>query len=171
LLEWSRIQVGSLVPKKNNINISELLKRNIDGLATQALAKNIHVKDEFDDELVVYADDKMVSTIVRNLLSNAIKFTPDGGSITVVSAKKIIGDNKIIETEIRDTGVGISEENVNKLFKIEQNYRSKGTNDETGTGLGLILCQEFLNQNNGTIRVESEPNVGSSFIFTLECAM
>lgn len=171
LLEWSRIQVGSLISSKINFDLSKLLKSNIDGLEAQALAKNINIKCEFDDNLFVHADDKMISTIVRNLLSNAIKFTPKGGSITVISEEKIINDKKVIETAIKDTGVGISEENVNKLFKIEQNYQSRGTDNEVGTGLGLILCNEFLTQNNGTIRVESQPNVGSSFIFTLDCSI
>jgi len=75
----------------------------------------------------------------------------------------------MIETEIRDTGIGINEENMSKLFQIEQNCNSKGTNNESGTGLGLILCKEFINQNDGNIRVESELTVGSSFIFDLEC--
>ena len=75
----------------------------------------------------------------------------------------------MIETEIRDTGIGINEENMSKLFQIEQNYNSKGTNNESGTGLGLILCKEFINHNDGIIRVESELTVGSSFIFDLEC--
>ncbi|MBP7471308.1 MAG: histidine kinase, partial [Flavobacterium sp.] len=96
------------------------------------------------------------------------KFTPNGGTIIIASEKKIVSEKKIIETEIRDTRIGMEEEAIQKLFKIEQNYMSKGTNNETGTGLGLILCKEFLNQNNGTIRVESQPNIGSNFIFTLD---
>jgi signal transduction histidine kinase len=117
----------------------------------------------------VYADEKMISTVIRNLISNAIKFTPNGGTITISSEERIVNNKKVIETEIRDTGVGMSKEDILKLFKIEQNYLSIGTNKETGTGLGLILCKEFLNLNNGTISVESQPNVGSSFIFTLDC--
>lgn len=168
LLDWSRIQGGSLKSIKTEFNLSELLKNNIEGHMPQASAKNISFESKIEENIVINADEKMISTVIRNLISNAIKFTPNGGSIVISSKEKVINDKKVIETEIHDTGVGISEENLHKLFKIEQNYNSKGTNNETGTGLGLILCKEFINQNNGEIRVESQPNLGSNFIFTLE---
>lgn len=168
LLEWSRIQTGSLEPVKINFNLSNLLNINVEGSIPQALAKNIQIESNFNENLIICADEKMISTMVRNLISNAIKFTPNGGTITISSERKIVSDNKIIETTIRDTGIGMEEEDIQKLFKIEQNYMSKGTNNEMGTGLGLILCKEFLNQNDGEIRVESQPNIGSNFIFTLD---
>jgi two-component system, sensor histidine kinase and response regulator len=168
LLDWSRIQGGSLKSIKADFNLSDLLKNNIEGHVPQALAKNIVFESKVEENILVNADEKMISTVIRNLISNAIKFTPAGGAITVTTREKTINDNSVIEIEIHDTGIGISEENLTKLFKIEQNYNSKGTNNESGTGLGLILCKEFVNQNNGTIRVESQPYLGSSFIFTLE---
>ena len=167
LLEWSRIQTGSIKSIKSNFDLSTLLATNIEGIKGQALTKNIQILSNINKNLVIHADEKMISTVVRNLISNAIKFTPNGGTITVSSEEKMISDKKIIETEIRDTGIGMNEMEIQKLFKIEENYISKGTNNETGTGLGLILCKEFLNQNNGTIRIESQPNIGSNFIFTL----
>jgi signal transduction histidine kinase len=112
----------------------------------------------------------MVSTITRNLMSNAIKFTPEGGTITISSKEIIVNCKKIIETTITDTGIGMSEEKVRNLFKIEHNYRSVGTDKEAGTGLGLVLCNEFVEKNSGTIKVISKENVGSSFIFTLEAS-
>lgn len=169
LLEWARIQGGRIKSVKNNFNLSDLLVNNMEGSMPQAIAKNIQLKSNIKENLGVYADEKMISTVIRNLISNAIKFTPNGGTITILSEEKIVNNKKVIETEIRDTGVGMSQEDIQKLFKIEQNYMSKGTNKESGTGLGLILCKEFLNLNDGTIRVESQPNVGSSFIFTLDC--
>ncbi|PKP38848.1 MAG: hypothetical protein CVT98_04535, partial [Bacteroidetes bacterium HGW-Bacteroidetes-15] len=95
---------------------------------------------------------------------------PKGGTINISSEEISLNDKKLIEITITDTGIGISGENVNKLFKIEHNYKSTGTNNEAGTGLGLILCKEFIEKNNGTIKVKSEQNVGSSFIFTVEAA-
>lgn len=168
LLQWSRIQIGSLESVKVDFDLRNLIDINIEGSRPQALTKNIQIKSNIQENLLICADEKMISTVVRNLISNAIKFTPNGGTITISSEKKIVSDKKIIETEIRDTGIGMEEEAIQKLFKIEQNYMSKGTNNETGTGLGLILCKEFLNQNNGTIRVESQPNIGSNFIFILD---
>lgn len=167
LLEWSRIQIGSLESIKADFDLSNLLAINIEGYRPQALAKNIQIKSNIEKNLLMHADEKMISTVIRNLISNAIKFTPNGGTITISSKKKIDADKKIIETEIRDTGIGMKEEDIQKLFKIEHNYLSKGTNNEIGTGLGLILCKEFLNQNDGEIRIESQPNIGSNFIFTL----
>ena len=169
LLDWARIQRGSLKSVKNNFNLSNLLLHNIEGHIPQALAKSINFESNFDKNIFINADEKMITAVVRNLISNAIKFTPKGGHISISTKEKIINNKRRIETEIRDTGVGITEENMSKLFQIEQNYNSKGTNNESGTGLGLILCKEFINQNDGNIRVESELTVGSSFIFDLEC--
>ncbi|SNR63707.1 hybrid sensor histidine kinase/response regulator [Lutibacter flavus] len=171
LMNWARIQNGSLKSEKNNINLSSLLNKNIEGHTPQALAKNIHFNSQFDENLVVNADEKMISTVVRNLISNAIKFTPNGGEIVVSSKELLVNNKKVIETEIKDNGIGMSYEDLNKLFKIEHNFISKGTNNETGTGLGLILCKEFISKNDGEIRVESKLELGSKFIFDLECAL
>lgn len=170
LLEWARMQQGSLTSVKNNVNLNTLLDDTMKGHYSQAIAKGINFEMSLDDNLKVFADEKMISTVVRNLISNAIKFTDKGGVISISSGIKVIDDKTVIETSIKDSGIGISEEDISKLFRIENNYSSQGTNNEKGTGLGLILCKEFLNQNNGTIRVESEPNVGSDFVFTLDMA-
>ena len=171
LLHWARIQQGSLKSEMHKINLSELLVNNISGHLPQALAKSILLKSNFEKNIYINGDEKMIAAVVRNLISNAIKFTPKGGLISVSTKQKIRNNKNIIETIIKDSGVGIDKEDQKKLFKIEHNYQSKGTNNESGTGLGLILCKEFLNQNNGNIRVESTPKVGSSFIFELECAV
>ncbi len=170
LLEWSRVQVGSIAPNKEIFKLSDLVTHNIAGVSSLAFSKNISLISNFHQKLSVYADKKMVSTITRNLLANAIKFTPKGGTITILS-KEIRSDNKkMIETTIADTGIGMSEDNVRNLFKIEHNYRSAGTENEAGTGLGLVLCKEFIEKNNGTIKVISKENVGSRFSFTLEAS-
>lgn len=170
LLDWSRMQGGNLRSEKTNCNLSSLLNSNIEGHIPQASAKNIKLAYDIDENLPVCADEKMISTVIRNLISNAIKFTPIGGQIFVSSKEKFINDIKVIETEIKDTGVGMSYDQMNKLFKIEHNVCSKGTNNESGTGLGLVLCKEFISQNDGHIRVESELAVGSRFIFDLACS-
>lgn len=170
LLDWSRLQGGNLRSEKTNCNLSSLLNSNIEGHIPQASAKNIQVDSDIDENLPVCADEKMISTVIRNLISNAIKFTPNGGHIFVSSKEKYIDDKKVIETEIKDSGVGMSYDQMNKLFKIQHNVSSKGTNNESGTGLGLVLCKEFISQNDGHIRVESEPQIGSRFIFDLGCS-
>lgn len=170
LLEWSRVQIGSIEPNFESFNLSDLLTHNIAGVSPLVSSKKIVLTANFVKDLKVLADKKMVSTITRNLLSNAIKFTPKGGTITISSKEIMVDNKKMIETIIADTGIGMSAEKVKKLFKIEHNYRSAGTDKETGTGLGLVLCNEFIEKNNGTIKVISKENVGSSFIYTLEAS-
>ncbi|HEY9170386.1 MAG TPA: PAS domain S-box protein [Lutibacter sp.] len=170
LLEWSRVQVGSIAPNKEIFKLSDLVAHNIAGVSSLAFSKNINLSSKFHQKSNVYADKKMISTISRNLMSNAIKFTPKGGTITISSKEIMLDNKKMIETTIADTGIGMSEEKVRNLFKIEHNYRSSGTDNEAGTGLGLVLCKEFIEKNNGTIKVISKENVGSSFIFTLEAS-
>ena len=170
LLEWSRVQIGSIEANKENLNLSDLLTHNIAGVNPLVSSKKIALIADFPKNLRVFADKKMISTITRNLMSNAIKFTPKGGTITISSKEIMVNGKKMIETTITDTGIGMSEEKVRNLFKIEHNYRSAGTDKEVGTGLGLVLCNEFIEKNNGTIKVISKENVGSSFIFTLEAS-
>ncbi|HCE55784.1 MAG: hypothetical protein APF83_10085 [Lutibacter sp. BRH_c52] len=170
LLEWSRVQIGSIAPEFENFILSDLLSHNIAGVSPLVSSKNINLKANFPENLNVFGDKKMISTIIRNLLSNAIKFTSKGGTITISSKEMMLNNKKIIETTIADTGIGMSEEKIKNLFKIEHNYRSAGTDKESGSGLGLVLCKEFIEKNNGTIKVISEENAGSSFIFTLEAS-
>jgi signal transduction histidine kinase len=114
-------------------------------------------------DIQVYADIEMVQTIFRNLVSNAVKFTPKGGKIEVFAE---MDDNYIIIT-VKDNGIGISESNIAKIFKIDEQFSSIGTDGEKGTGLGLLLCQEMVKKNEGEIWVESIPGDGTSFSFTL----
>ena len=167
LLEWSRVQIGSIAPEFENFILSDLLSHNIAGVSPLVSSKNISLKANFQENLNVFGDKKMISTIIRNLLSNAIKFTSKGGTITISSKEMMLNNKKIIETTIADTGIGMSEDKMKNLFKIEHNYRSAGTDKESGSGLGLVLCKEFIEKNNGTIKVVSEENIGTSFIFTL----
>ena len=105
----------------------------------------------------------MITTVIRNLLSNSLKYTLSGGEVKLYSS---VNDNEI-ELTVEDNGVGIRKEDIHKLFRIDINFSTNGTNSETGTGLGLILCKEFVEKNGGKIWVESEQGIGSKFKFTL----
>lgn len=162
LLQWARSQMQSDSVKPQLIHIAELAKEVVALLRLQAEAKHISINVRTDDTAYAFADWDMVNLVLRNLLSNAIKFTPENGSVT-------LGVNKLpsgVEIFVRDTGKGISPEDLRQIN--EQNYYStKGTMGESGTGLGLMLCKEFLGRNGGKMHIESEQGKGSVFSFTL----
>ncbi len=163
LLEWSRSQTGRIQFNPHTVDLNEITSGVLYILQLNANAKNIALVNEVPPESYVHADDNMIRTVIRNLASNAVKFTPSGGTITVY-AKRF---EHYFEMGIRDTGVGISQENINKLFRIDTTFRGVGTANEKGTGLGLILCKEFINKHEGDIWVESTEGKGSTFIFTI----
>jgi signal transduction histidine kinase len=161
--DWSRVQSGTLEAKPTRIDLSEMAEQHIQLFTSYAQNKDIQLSIESQGKSMVFADRNMVSAIMRNLLNNAIKFTNKGGEVHVT----ILASNNNFELSITDIGVGISEENLRKLFIEGETFRSKGTADESGTGLGLILCKTFVSMNNGTIRAESAPGKGSRFTITL----
>jgi signal transduction histidine kinase len=163
LLEWSRSQTGNIEFKPEPFDIAGMLKQNQDLLLQQAQNKKISVRIEGENTLMISAHRNSVNTVVRNLLSNAIKFTPADGIIVLKSA---VFENKVV-VSICDNGVGMSKETVDKLFRIDSKHTTKGTADEKGTGLGLILCKEFVEKNGGRIWVDSAPGKGSTFSFEL----
>ena len=163
LLEWSRAQTGRLKFEMQTLNLYDLVISNIDLLIAQAQNKNIQIINDIDPEINIHADKNTVLTVLRNLLSNAIKYTHKGGKIRISANIK----NKYVKVTVADDGIGIPKEKQDKLFRIDENYSQKGTNDESGTGLGLILCKEFVEKNKGEINVESKEGEGSKFIFTL----
>jgi len=163
LLEWSRAQTGSIEFKPEPFDLNVLLEENKELLKTQALNKKINVLHEDQSLLPIKAHKHSVNTVVRNLVANAIKFTPEGGTVTVNAQH---GKGEVL-VSITDTGVGIPASVIGKLFRIDTKHSTKGTADEKGTGLGLILCKEFIEKNGGTIGVQSEEGKGSTFYFTL----
>ncbi|MFC2104844.1 PAS domain S-box protein [Bacteroidota bacterium] len=163
LLDWSRSQTGILKFKPEKICINNLVKENIDLLISTAQNKNIQIYSEFDNDLFAFADKNMVRTIIRNLISNAIKYTNQGGYIKINS----YCNSNFCELSVSDSGIGISEENITKIFKIDESFSTSGTEKEKGTGLGLILCKEFVEKNKGKLKVQSKPGKGSTFSFTL----
>ena len=163
LLEWSRVQRKSVTFFPVQSNIYLIAENIIKILSMQASNKKIELINNIPEHQKAFCDENMVSTIIRNLVSNAIKFTSEKGSVTISSEDS--GD--YVRTEVKDTGIGMSEEDMDKLFKIDAHHTTRGTSDEKGTGLGLILCKEFVEMNGGEISVESKPGEGTNFSFTL----
>ena len=146
-----------------NFDISEALLRNLALFGPNAKQKQITLKSSFQEGLFAYADEKMVDAVVRNLISNALKFTHAHGHVEVA----ITQDDRFLEVSVSDTGVGISPEVLQKLFRIDEKCRNLGTAGERGTGLGLILCKELVEKGGGKIWVKSEVRKGTSFTFTI----
>jgi signal transduction histidine kinase/Tfp pilus assembly protein PilF len=163
LLEWSRSQTGNIEFKPERFDLTSLLQQNKELLNTQAQNKNISLVFNPDSTLSVDAHRHSVNTVVRNLISNAIKFTPQGGTITLSTEVK----ENLLVVSVKDTGVGMPKEVLDKLFRIDTKHTTKGTADEKGTGLGLILCKDFIEKNGGRIWVTSEVGKGSIFSFQL----
>ena len=163
LMHWAKAQTGKITVIPENSSMDNLLSITIPLVSGSALKKNITIESIVDKDDLVYIDNSLTTTILRNLLTNAIKFTHTNGRITVSTQKK----NEFLEVSISDTGVGIDPKNLDKLFRIDSKVSSPGTESEEGTGLGLILCKEFVEKQGGTIWVTSELGKGSTFTFTL----
>ncbi len=163
LLAWARSQTGNIDFTREPFDISQVLEENRELLQAQATTKSITILSESPGVLMTNANRNSVTTVVRNLLSNAIKFTPVGGAVKLQAEKA----GTEIRVSVSDTGVGMSKKILDKLFRIDAKHTTPGTQNETGTGLGLILCKDFVEKNGGRIWVESEEGKGSVFYFTL----
>ena len=163
LLEWSRLQSGRIVVAKEPLSLLEVINYNINISKAGALSKNITVKYVDETDYIVNTDKALLNTILRNLIGNAIKYTPNFGEI-VISTNETI-DFYIIS--ITDSGIGMTDEDIKKLFRTDITHSTPGTNNEKGTGLGLILCNDFVKKIGGYIWVESDYGHGATFRFTL----
>jgi two-component system sensor histidine kinase/response regulator len=165
LLQWAKSQMQADNIRPQIIDISLLIEETFHLLHLQAEAKKIHTSFRSDNNVFISADRDMISLVLRNLVSNAIKFTPESGSVSI----GVHTLENYVEIYVKDTGLGIDEE---ALEKLNQNnyYSTKGTASESGTGLGLMLCKEFLIKNGGQLFIESKPGNGSTFSFTLPLA-
>ncbi len=163
LLEWSRSQTGTLSFTPKTIDYQTVINNSTSVLKLLADQKNIEIKKESDLELKLFADQAMIETVLRNLISNAIKFTSEGGQIEILARK--VNDDILIS--VKDNGVGIPKEDCKNLFKIDSKVKRKGTNGEDGSGLGLVLCHEFITKHNGKIWVESGLGKGSEFTLSI----
>ncbi len=162
LLEWSRSQTGNIDFTPEVFDLSEILESNKNLLQSQANMKHITIAVDTQGSCPVKLHKQSITTVVRNLISNAIKFTKEGGQISL--GLKTAGNR--LHVFVADNGVGMSEEVINKLFRLDIKHSSQGTAKEKGTGLGLILCKEFIEKNGGNIRVQSEQGKGSVFTFS-----
>lgn len=169
LLVWSQSQTNSIVFAPVTLNLYAVVESNAELLSVVASEKNIGVQYDIDRNIEVYADREMMNTVVRNLLSNAFKFTNDNGLVTITG--KITDaetwQGQCVEVSISDNGLGMTEAVLNSLFVIDKKTTSIGTRNEKGTGLGLLLCKEFVEKHKGIIWAESVPGEGSRFTFQL----
>ncbi len=166
LLDWSRIQTGRMEFLPEKINLSESVDSNISLLNQNALIKNIELINQVQNNNFVFADLNMLQSVIQNLISNAIKFTRPNGKVIISSETR----NNHVEISVKDTGVGMSKDVLENLFRIDKHHSTLGTSQEKGTGLGLIICKELIEKNEGEIWIESEANKGSKFTFTLKKA-
>jgi len=164
LLEWSLQQQGKITFSPESFPVLTLVQETIDLISDSAKTKNITIFCEIPELLIVKSDAGMIKTILRNLIFNAIKFTKPGGQICITSAKL---NNNTVEISVTDTGIGMSPEMIDNLFKLDKNTKRKGTEGEPSTGLGLLICKEYIAKCGGRIQVESEEGKGSRFSFTV----
>jgi PAS domain S-box-containing protein len=163
LLEWSRSQMGKITFYPQEYSLSTIIDDAVTSNYSQANNKNISINIKADTAISVFADYNMLNTTIRNLLTNAIKFSPKGKKIEIEAQETDL----FTEIKIIDHGKGMSPEIVKKLFKISEKVTTPGTENESGTGLGLLLCKEFIDKHEGTITVESKEGKGSTFIISL----
>lgn len=180
LLEWSRLQMDRSEYEPIRLHLRNAIEYNIGLLKPNAAAKNIRLKNQAPAGLFVQADKNMLDTILRNLLTNAIKFTPQGGEVTISAGPGDLvlrrKDNQLntmtefIKVIVSDTGLGISEEEQARLFQLDKPHTTRGTEEEKGTGLGLIICKEMIEKHGGQLRLESQVGQGTTVKFTLKAA-
>lgn len=166
LFEWAKSQTGHINYKPEILNLQKIIEQVVEIHNPAAILKGINLDIVQSDEIFVFADPNMLQAVLRNLITNAIKFTNQGGLISITA--EILPDCSKIT--VADNGVGMDQETQKSLFHIDTTVTTTGTANEKGTGLGLIICKEFIEKHGGRIRVESEPGKGSKFIFNLPSA-
>jgi len=163
LLEWSESQTGRIKFSPKEIDLTEIIHECVMFVKAQAEIKEINIVYQFPEKLEIHADENLLKSVIRNLLTNAIKFTERNGLIEICSIEK----HDFVQLSIKDSGVGIAAHILDKIFKIDNKVSTNGTAYETGTGLGLLLCKEFVEMHNGKIWVESLEGKGSTFSFSI----
>lgn len=163
LLDWAALQSKKIEYTPENINLKTIIVENLNVVSSFAEQKQIQITDNTSDSQLVFADPNMLNTVIRNLLTNAIKFTYNEGKIEISSFIK----HNMLFISIKDNGQGIAAQKLETLFNLNVHNSTKGTNNESGTGLGLILCKEFIERNKGKLTIESEEGKGSNFIISL----
>jgi signal transduction histidine kinase len=171
LLTWSQIQrKGGMVYQPERIEVGELAQETIELLGRAAARKEIELSNAVEAGLMAHGDRDMISTVMRNLTSNALKFTPRGGAVRLSAQRRTCDSSEFVALSVSDTGVGMSQEDIDRLFRIDVSHSTLGTEKEQGTGLGMIICKEMVERNGGQIRVESELGKGTTVEFTVPLA-
>jgi signal transduction histidine kinase len=163
LLEWTRTQSGTIKNVPVKVDPASIIEMSLETVTNLARNKEIEIEQTINTTKSGYADENLVSTVLRNLFTNAVKFSPRKSTIEV-SVKQY---EKELVFCVKDTGIGLKHNEIDQLFRIDVNFHKKGTEEETGTGLGLKICKEFVEYCHGRIWVISEPAEGSSFYFTI----
>lgn len=163
LLSWGQTQMNGSNTKPGVTAIENIVSDNIALLSEIASAKSIKIVSKIETNTLTWCDCDQIDIVIRNLISNALKFTPENGMVTIEAVEKA----KLWEICVRDSGIGMTEDTMAKIFDQSSNHTTYGTNDEKGTGLGLSLCKEMVEKNGGIIWVDSALNKGSSFYFTV----
>lgn len=166
LLHWANFKKDNFELEKEKINLKNIIEENIKLLLPNANGKNICIENNIPAEFDGYGDKNILSSVIQNLISNAIKFTNENGIIKINARE----DSSFIIVNVEDNGIGISEDNLQKLFRDDLIFSTRGTKSEKGTGLGLLLVKELVEKNGGTIWVESQINVGTKFSFSIPSA-
>ncbi|OGU36889.1 MAG: hypothetical protein A2068_14970 [Ignavibacteria bacterium GWB2_35_6b] len=168
LLKWAKLQMGKLDFKPVEVNLSAAANEVMMNLSEDAKLKGVELINNINENINVHADLMMMNTIIQNLFSNAIKFSRENGKAEISSEVK----NNFVEVIVKDNGIGIKEEDISKLFRIDVHYVEIGSAKEKGTGLGLILCKEFVEKHGGTISIKSKLGEGTSvkFLIPIEAA-
>lgn len=163
LLQYSRFQLGKSEFKPRTLNLNDIINKNIEILSGIALKKEITISSSISEEINIFADDDMTNSIILNLLTNAIKFTPRNGEVKIFANR----DQDFIRVSIQDNGIGMGDKALKKLFRLDAKKSTPGTENETGTGLGLLIVKQYIEKLGGTISVISQAFKGSTFSFTL----
>jgi signal transduction histidine kinase len=163
LLTWAQSQQNKIEYHRQMLNVFPLLESSVALVTESAREKSIHIELVKKDKLIAFFDYQTILVVIRNLVSNAVKFTPEGGTIII----RTESNDDFVEIFFEDTGLGMDRETMNKLFRPDIQFTTYGTHNERGSGLGLLLCKEFVEKNQGEIRVRSEEGKGSVFSFTL----
>ena len=164
LLQWSRNQQGLIFVTPEKIQLLQVTDESIAIMTEPAKIKEIIIDVRIPGEMMVRADEMLLQTVIRNLVSNAVKFTPKGGKITIFAEEKA---SEMVVISFRDTGIGMKTEVLQRLFEFNNKASRQGTEGEPSTGLGLLLCKEFIEKLGGTLRAESEDGKGSTFSISL----
>ncbi|MFP4023980.1 MAG: tetratricopeptide repeat protein [Thiohalospira sp.] len=163
LLLWAKNQRGEINFHPEPVSLNSIINRNLQLFKTIADHKGVSLNVDFENNFDVFVDKNMIMTVVRNIISNALKYTPAGGSISIV----VDQEKQYYKVAVKDTGIGFDQKTATEMFNSKDFYSTSGTNNEVGSGLGLILCKEFVEKNGGKIWAESKPDQGASFYFTI----